>query len=99
MPEGATIADARRLGQIETGDAVLARQNSLKLGDTVKVSLQRFDPTRDSAPYYEESRGSLLQTHAGCWTRSTTSSRTMEEDLGYRWYWRASRSAAPVPCA
>ena len=85
MPEGAPIADAKRLGQIESGDAVLARQNSLKLGDLVKVSLQRFDPTRDSAPYYEnhEVPYSKLMRVLDALNYIV---EDMEEDLGYRWY-------------
>lgn len=85
MPDRATIADAKRLGQKESGDAVLARQNSLKLGDTVHVKLQRFDPSRDAEPYYEDYTvpySKLMRVLDAL----NYIVEDMEEDFGYRWY-------------
>lgn len=85
MPATTSIADAKRLGQQETGDAVLARQGSLELGDTVHIKLQRFDPTRDKQPYYEEfdvPYSKLMRVLDAL----NYIVEDMEEDFGYRWY-------------
>ena len=79
------IENARRLGRQETGDGVLDRRNSLKKGDTVRVRLRRFDPTREAAPYFEDYRVpySRLMRVLDVLNHIV---EDQEEDLGYRWY-------------
>ena len=85
MHQAIVIENAKRLGQQESGDAVLARQASLKMGEVVHVRLQRFDPSRDDKPYYEdyEVPYSKLMRVLDALNYIV---EDMEEDLGYRWY-------------
>ena len=77
--------DAKRLGQAESGDSSLARLASLREGDTVRVQLQRFDPSRDEAPYmesYEVPYTKLMRVLDVL----NYIAEDLEEDLAYRWY-------------
>ena len=79
------IENARRLGQVETGDAVVDRRERLNEGDTIRVRLRRFDPTRDEAPYFEEFQvpWSRLMRVLDVLNHIV---EDQEEDLGHRWY-------------
>ena len=79
------IKDARRLGQVETGDSVADRRDRLNDDDTVKVRLRRFDPTRDDTPYFEDFQvpWSPLMRVLDVLNHIV---EDQEEDLGYRWY-------------
>ena len=82
---GAAGIDAKRLGQRESGDSSLARLASLREGDTVRVRLQRFDPSRDEAPYmesYEVPYTKLMRVLDVL----NYIAEDLEEDLAYRWY-------------
>ena len=79
------IENAKRLGQTETGDAVVDRRDRLNEGDTIRVRLRRFDPTRDEAPYFEDFQvpWSRLMRVLDVLNHIV---EDQEEDLGHRWY-------------
>lgn len=77
--------DARRIGQIENRDTLEGKLASLKEGDDLRVRVQRFDPTRDAAAYFES-----FSVPYSKWMRVLDVliyiSEELESDLSYRWY-------------
>jgi fumarate reductase (CoM/CoB) subunit B len=78
-------ADARRIGQIENRDTLEAKLGALHDGDTITVRVSRFDPSKDTEPYYESYRVPYEK-----WMRVLDVliyiSEELESDLSYRWY-------------
>jgi len=77
--------DARRIGQVESGDSSKARLYSLKEGDFVRVRIQRFDPARDERPSYDEHEVPYSKKMRVLDVLNYIS-EDMESDFAYRWY-------------
>src|SRR5689334_14810435 len=77
--------DARRIGQLENRDTLKTKLSALREGDTMSVRIKRFDPSKDSAPYFEAHRVPYQK-----WMRVLDVliyiSDELGSDVGYRWY-------------
>jgi succinate dehydrogenase/fumarate reductase iron-sulfur protein len=77
--------DARRVGQVETGDAALTRMRSLKEGDILRVRVFRFDPDVDTEPRYDSYEVPYARMMRVLDVLNYIA-EDLEEDLAYRWY-------------
>ena len=79
------VVDAKRIGQVESGDSSSARLNSLKVGDIIRARIFRFDPSIDREPRYDDyevpySRKMRVLDVLNYITED------LEEDIAYRWF-------------
>jgi fumarate reductase (CoM/CoB) subunit B len=79
-----TGIDARRLGQIEMGDALAARNSRLAVGDNIAVRIRRSDGSGGAAAYQD------FQVPYQKWMRVLDVLNWVAEnkapDLAYRWF-------------
>jgi len=84
LAEGPQPIDARRLGQVEHGDSLKARNSALRVGDVLNVTVRRCTGAADP-PWFE-----TYQVPYQKWMRVLDALNHIAEhdaaDLGYRWF-------------